>query len=50
MNNTLKTDVALWCHQCSGWLDQISPGGLKKRAPNGANKGMLIISVTDVIS
>ena len=42
-NNTSKTDVAPWCYNwVMGWMDWISPGGVKYRAPYGANKRHLI--------
>ena len=32
-----QMDVAPWCYKWVGWMDG-SPGGVKYRAPYGANK------------
>ena len=42
-NNTSTTDVAPWCYKWVG-LDWIgSPGGVKYRAPYGANKQVFVM-------
>ena len=38
-NNTSKTDVAPWCYKWTDWMDG-SPGGVKYKAPYGANKAI----------
>ena len=38
LNNTSETDVAPWCYKWVDGMDWISPGGVKYRAPYGANK------------
>ena len=36
-NNTSETDVAPWCYKWVDGMDWIYPGGVKYRAPYGAN-------------